>query len=541
MAPKPVCLLLLWGLTLLILGVNSLCNVTCSTDYVALLNCSCSGSLPSFPVPIKVTCSDEETEVNGSCEVKPPQSWCAMYLDSLDDIASIGTSCTARVSQGGDPEVTESSTWQLSNMVKPRPPFNVQVKHIDGFYNITWSNNNSHYDCLTYRLQITESDGVTQNRLPDLSTDDTFILISHKRLQQRFIYTVAVQAKMSPQNTYQGPWSEWSPSAKWRTAGHPVETGGISWYWWYFFLAIILVLGLALLGFTQKPFLQKRLQLITFVPKPNEFFKPLYHNYGGNFKEWVNPVFNEYDYLKINSHLPVTSEKQHDILQWNNEKPSYSEDSETKPGGRFLHMLQPHCNLLLHLQDDGSSQGTGHSTGHISIHTVMLSGEEFEGEVMSQSSMNTLRSYQDEESFHSFEEANRQHCGYNLGEMNLSGTSRQSGTLPQNENQGYNGMSVEINFQQRAPFNEPERVSLVSFASNEHSEDGYPHVDLDTIDSGFAECSSPGASDSNKAERMDSDLFNEHNNSNSNYVKQWMICGTIQEDSGNAESESQET
>lgn len=29
---------------------------------------------------------------------------------------------------------------------------------------------------------------------------------------------------------------------------------------------------------------QKKLQLITFVPKPNDFFKPLYHNYGGNFK-----------------------------------------------------------------------------------------------------------------------------------------------------------------------------------------------------------------------------------------------------------------
>lgn len=31
-------------------------------------------------------------------------------------------------------------------------------------------------------------------------------------------------------------------------------------------------------------FWQKKLQLISYVPKPNDYFKPLYHNYGGNFK-----------------------------------------------------------------------------------------------------------------------------------------------------------------------------------------------------------------------------------------------------------------
>lgn len=255
----------------------------------------------------------------------------------------------------------------------------------------------------------------------------------------------------------------------------------------------------------------------------------------------MKPVFSEYDYLKINSRVPMMSEKQHDILHWNNEKQNYSEDSETKQGGHFLQMLQPHSNLLFHLRDGGSSQGTGHSTGHISIHTVTLSGEEFEEEVMSQSSINTLRSYQDGESFGSFEEDNREHAGYNLGEPQLSQMDIQSGILPQHENQIANDLSLEnINFEPHAQFNEPERVSLDSFASNEQSEDGYPHVDLDTIDSGFVECSSPGVSHSNTTEQIDSDLFQEHKNSNSNYVKQWMICSAIQEDS-NSENELHET
>lgn len=239
----------------------------------------------------------------------------------------------------------------------------------------------------------------------------------------------------------------------------------------------------------------------------------------------------------------MLSEKQHDVLQWNNEKQSYSEDTETKQGGHFLHMLQPHSNSLLFFQDSGSSQGTGHSTGHISIHTVTLSGEdEFEEEVVSQSSVNTLRSYRDGESFGSFEEDNREHAGYDLEEHQMSRLDRQSGRLPQHENQISNDLSVENrNFEPRVQLNEPERVSLDSFASNEQSEDGYPRVDLDTMDSGFGECTSPGASDSNIAEQIDSDVFREHKSSNSNYVKQWMICSTIHEDSSNSENELHET
>lgn len=239
----------------------------------------------------------------------------------------------------------------------------------------------------------------------------------------------------------------------------------------------------------------------------------------------MKPVFREYDYLRVNRHVQ-TSEKQHDVLQWNNEKQSYSGDNEMKQGGHFLHMLQPHSNSLLFFQDGGSSQGTGHSTGHISIHTVTLSGEEeSEEEVVSQISL---------------EEDNREHAGYDLEEPQISRLHRQSGILPHHENQISNAVE-NINFEPRAQPNEPERVSLDSFVSNEQSEDGYPHVDLDTIDSGFGECSSPGASDSNIAEQMHSDLYHEHKNSNSNYVKQWMICSTIHEDSSNLENEPNES
>ncbi|XP_026173396.1 interleukin 21 receptor, tandem duplicate 1 isoform X2 [Mastacembelus armatus] len=531
MAVKPVCLLLLWELTLLIHGVASSCNVTCSTDYDAMLNCSCSGSVQTHPVRLKATCSDDSDEVNGTCEVKPPQTWCIMNMPSLYDVASIGTICNTSVSQqGNEEETSESSSWELSDVVKPQPPFNIQVTKSEGFYNITWDDN-SKYDCLEYRVRIRESKDLSKDPTHSPLLREKYISLDQSKLRLHFNYTVDVQAKMCPENTYTGPWSEWSYTTQWRT--ETTADTEVSGRYWYVSVFIIPVLGLLLLGFSRKPFWQKKLQLITYVPKPNDFFKPLYHNYGGNFKEWVKPVFSERDYQQINS--------QHDILHWNNEKQSYSEDSVTNQSSHFLSMLQPHSNLLLHPQDSGSSQGTGHSTGHISIHTVTLSGEEFGEEIMSQNSINTLRSYQDEESFGSFEEDNRQHTGCDLEESQLSRMGRQSGILPQHDIQISNDLSLEnINFQLHVQFNEPERVSLDSFISNEQSEDGYPHVDLDTIDSGFAECSSPGALDSDTTEQIDCNVFHEHKNSNSNYVKQWMICNTIQEDSSNVKNELQE-
>lgn len=219
-------------------------------------------------------------------------------------------------------------------------------------------------------------------------------------------------------------------------------------------------------------------------------------------QEWVKPIFSESDY-RPSSPVQMKSEKQPDFLPWNSEKPTNKEDIETRQGGHFLYVLPPHSNSLLFFHDSCSSQGTGLSTGHISIDTVTLSVED-----------------------------DTEHAGFDFEEDQMA-----RGLLPHHENQ----ISNELNFQPHVHLNEAERVSLDSFASNEPSEDGYPHVDLDTIDSGFGECSSPGASDSNSTEQIDSDSFPEHkSSSNSNYVKQWMVCSTIQEDSGNTGNELQE-
>ncbi|KAM6995269.1 uncharacterized protein LKV04_007493 [Tautogolabrus adspersus] len=537
MALKSVHLLSLWGLTLFVHGGTSFCNVTCSTDYNVTVNCSCSAPLPTYSVLVQVSCSDGyELDANSSCEVKPPQSWCVMYPENLEDVTSIGTMCTATVTQQdarGAVKGTESSIWELSHVVKALPPLDVRVTNSGKFYNITWDHSNR-ADFLTYRVRVRESRNLSEDPALLYLVEGKHTLLEHMKLRPHVNYTVDVAAKMCPENLYSGPWSEWSSSAEWTTTGGSAEFEGINKNWLFSLLSIVVVLGVVVV-YSQKTYLQKKLHLITYIPTPQEFFKPLYHNYEGNFKDWVKPVFSEYDFLSINSHVQRKSEKQPDVLQWKNEKRSCSEDEIKQGGHHFLHMLQPHSNSPLFLQAGGSSQSSGHSSGHISIHTVTLSGEEeFEEEV---SSVNTLQSYRDGESFASFEYNNRELAGYNLEERQLSRLDGHGRMLPQPENQISNDISAEnSNFEPNAMIVEPERLSLDSFVSNGQSEDGYPHVDLDTVDSGFGECSSPGASDSNMAGQMD--LFQEHKNSNSNYVKQWMICSTIQEDSSNTEQTS---
>lgn len=71
-----------------------------------------------------------------------------------------------------------------------------------------------------------------------------------------------------------------------------------------------------------------------------------------------------------------------------------------------------------------------------------------------------------------------------------------------------------------------EEISLDSFSSTEHSDDGYPQVglDLDTIDSGFLEsdCSSPLSLECDGGESTDNAFLGDAVGTHSNYVKQWV-------------------
>lgn len=204
---------------------------------------------------------------------------------------------------------------------------------------------------------------------------------------------------------------------------------------------------------------------------------------------------------------------EHDVIQLNSEKQSCTE-KEVKQSGHFFHELQARDSSLLPCQDGGSGSSSSDQIGHISIHTVTLSEEEvFEEDGTSQSSACVLRGDQDRERFEFFGADMEEQAGYGLEEA-------EHGLLPQLQHQADHRASVGDN---HVPFHiqlfEEERASLDSLTLNEQSDDGYPHVDLDTIDSGFGEYNSPGAS--HGAQQTFS--LHEQINFHSNYVKQWMV------------------
>lgn len=239
-------------------------------------------------------------------------------------------------------------------------------------------------------------------------------------------------------------------------------------------------------------------------------------------------MFSEYDLLRISSELP-TSEKQLEVGQGTTEKHGCRANSS----GQLLPALQPADNSLLFFLEGGRSHCAGHSAGQISIHTVTLSGDGElleEGAALSESSPSALRVHRDRENFGMFGGDDREQAAFLFEEPAAAAArhSRHSGVSENLREPSRHSSTEALHFPPRIDFAEAERASLDSFVFNERSDDGYPHVDLDTVDSGFGECASPGASDSNDSEPTDS-LHEYKSSQHSNYVKQWVACNTVED------------
>lgn len=242
----------------------------------------------------------------------------------------------------------------------------------------------------------------------------------------------------------------------------------------------------------------------------------------------MKPAFSEYDFLKITSESLTTSEKQLEVSHGTSERQNCWANSN----GQLFPALQPGDNSLLFFLEGGRLDCTGHSAGQISIHTVTLSGdgELLEEQVaLSESSPNAPRGHRDRDNFGAFGD-DREQVAFLFEQPSAAAArhSRHSGVSENFRGPSRHSSAEALNFPPHVDFAEAERVSLDSLGFNEHSDDGYPHVDLDTVDSGFGECASPRASDSNDSELADS-LHEYKSSQHSNYVKQWVACSTVED------------
>ncbi|XP_036408737.1 interleukin 21 receptor, tandem duplicate 1 [Megalops cyprinoides] len=503
------------------------CNVTCSTDFISSLNCSCSDPGPASSYIVEAECWDDYELVKGSCEIQPPQQWCQMEPENFTFIVAFDTYCTARAKNINEQNMAsnDSTNLTLYNHIRPLPPFNMQVVEAEDSYNISWEmsyteTENIHLSSiLMYRVRIRTQDPLVDPVYQNINEDRWYLVIPYNSLQEGREYMADVQATVNP-SKFQSYWSEWSPVIKWKT-----KRQGFRAYIPY----VLLLLGAVAFGvlyFCKRRGWLKKMHMWRYVPSPEDFFKPLYQTYEGDFKKWVGPTFaySEFDFLEKSMVVQVVNERQVEGLEKQCE--GHREDSGSGDSSSCVspptHGVPKHSIL----------GGLVHSEGHISIDTVTVSGEDSNGSGSSQDPYRGSRDGPDfpgypGDSLGSVWQGDIALDEGNEGDQTISGGFEAGrAEMETSEDLPIQPGSYRMEWQLVAGDNELEQISLDSFCSTERSEDGYPRVglDLDTIDSGFLEsdCSSPVGSDFDGREQMHSAVLGGAGISHTNYVKQWV-------------------
>ncbi|XP_072531041.1 interleukin-21 receptor-like [Salminus brasiliensis] len=495
--------------------IDSVCNVSCTTDYFSSLNCSISASEGPVSCDVEANCSDEIETVQGGCVIRPPNQWCIITPENFYSISEHDTKCTLTAKPSDlqpGVELYTSRTVKLDSIIKPLQPFNLTLTNRNGSEDLilSWDvpyashayaleNELMYLVCLTPKSdQNKESCKIPMN----IREDRKYLEIECKQLVPGQAYVASIKASVNSRNFPSSQWSEWSTSIE-LTCPSPDAPDLTGTNRYLVLLLMLVVLPLALLFFFGKQGWLKKLGLFQYIPNPQDFFKPLYHTYQGDFKKWVGPVltFNSFDTLEKSVPLQVLSEKQLAALSLQSELLQ-----ESGSGGSSLgdwSRVNPSSSKRYFFGD--SSLGTTRSSGHISMDTVTVSGQEG---TMSDWSGGSQRNRPDP------------------GPTRAAGVSDEDDVLGLGGSDGLGERSFD-DWQLRAnAVDNIEGISLASYGSNEHSDDGYPQVglDLDTIDSGFLEsdCSSPMTSECDGSERMEAALLGGGIGSHSNYVKQWV-------------------
>nr|XP_023672289.1 interleukin-21 receptor-like [Paramormyrops kingsleyae] len=508
------CALLSFLLHCLLHNTACACNITCTADFISSLNCSCSEKALTSSYTVIAACWNEIEKVNRSCEMTPSQHWCTTEPD-FDLVVSVNANCSASVTKfnsEGFPESISSVHFLMYEKIKPEAPFNIRLEENDGGYNISWTTAYEDEDSylhkhLIYRVRIRTIDQPSEERTYSIDEDRSYLEIPYGLFRPGTEHEVDVQASVSP--TYmEAFWSEWSPSKKWKVIS---DKGNLYMY----VLPFLSVLPCLLLIYLGRIGWLKWLHLYHYIPSPEEFFKPLYHTHHGDFQRWVGPTFtlSEPDTLERTIVLQVVKEKQQapleKLLEGNNEDTS-RRDSEDRQ--------DPGSSSSKHFLPGSSSQASTHMTGHISIHTVTVSGEESSGSLSPEAYRGSICAYLGDRAA----EVSLSHPGRAVMHRERFLPGPRSDEDEPIVEQGRAFGPYHLNWQLAEGDQELERLSLDSFSSNERSDDGYPHLelDLDTIDSGFqdSDCNSPVDTELN----LKRPVLGEAGNLHSNYIRQWV-------------------
>ncbi|KAK1805244.1 hypothetical protein P4O66_019584 [Electrophorus voltai] len=496
------------------------CRVSCTTDYRSMLNCSVSASDGPLSCDVEAECRSEFDSVNGRCAIRPPHQWCTIQPDNFSIIIEMDTNCTLKVKQLKQQTELEEHTLShviLYHIIKPWPPINLTLTKNDQAFNISWDTVYTDDDIsllqddLMYRVRLRPKDNLDEKYYMEynIHEDCRHQEIQCESLLSGRVYVAEVQASVNPARIPNSgkEWSEWSSSIEWTCPCTDADFMGPKRY----FLVLLSVVPLMLLFFGKLRW-HIKLYMCQYIPNPQNFFKPLYHTYQGDFKKWVGPVltFNTMDILEKSVPLQVLSEKplaalpcQRELLQEHGGGGDGGGRSGSGMGDWSTRSLVNPMSKRYFL--GSSSLLTTRSGGHISMDTVTVS--DWTG---------GSRNGPQLEDQPGLEGANQRADGF-ADDDKVPGLDGQRGP----RGQGFEEWQLQATDMENI-----EESSLDSYSSNEQYDDGYPQVglDLDTIDSGFLEsdCSSPLSSECDGGEQLEAALLNGGVGAHSNYVKQWV-------------------
>ncbi|XP_033023568.1 interleukin-21 receptor [Lacerta agilis] len=267
------------------------------------------------------------------------------------------------------PDALRSPNLTLSP-VKPYPPFSLRAIASPEGYNLSWSTMYQHDEYfyldgeLQYELRYRQRGHPWQGHNHLLQYTETLWLLPQE-FEGDTDYELELRAKPREDSSYQGTWSDWSPKMTLRTLPRAVEDRpGDKWSLWFLLVLSPLVALVVFLGW-QHQRLWKKLDI--FIPSPAPFFQPLYLIHNGDFKKWVGSGISNPGAMLDNFEWSTALL---DVFGMGQKPLPPSPAKEQQSGG---HTPSP-ATFASHLS---GSQDANHEQayGRLSIDTVTVAGE----------------------------------------------------------------------------------------------------------------------------------------------------------------------
>ncbi|XP_007441996.1 interleukin-21 receptor [Python bivittatus] len=370
---------------LLLLQYTSACqDLTCFADYIQTLECTWGDGVSLAERALYNLTANWDCGEGGSCSFNLTSSnathahyscFSEQKLCFGNNIFDVSVTMTTLVDEPSHLLQGCKKTFLFQNHIKPCPPIHLAATVSLTGYNISWEtryleqeynflDGNLQYE-LRYKKKGHPWQGQSQK---SLLQDLRSLWLLPQEFEENTEYEFQVRSKPGEQSSYQGTWSDWSTQAALKTMYKASEHGGVQWPEVLLLVFSLIAVLMAFLGWHQR--LWKKLDC--FTPSPAPFFQSLYLSHNGDFKKWVGTpcsgaTLDAFDWGVV---VPETFGIGHKHLLLSCAKGDWTDGQNLQPPVSVP--LLPEC-LQAVAKDCSATWEQGY--GHLSIGTVTVSEE----------------------------------------------------------------------------------------------------------------------------------------------------------------------